>query len=226
MLTKLTPSILEEIRGSYLIPSLWDRSELKRPGFRGYTYNAVDLTAFNKVQTGINISWDVLKAVGTVPNANENQGIGTTAVGWTFGTTSGEYCNQIVRGLLTITSSGTNNFVMSTCTIPNVIGTSSPTFSKVKEMIVELLSAGQLTDAGAAGNAASSVSLGNGAGAGQAWPGPFGNTGVYTLNNGDKWHHVASEGGGVAVTAGDNLKILNNDGALSAYVRITILGLA
>lgn len=138
---------------------------------------------------------------------------------WALGTDV-DQVNQPLVTTVSIAAGATNNFDLSGV-MTNVVGDAAATLSAIKHILVELIST---TQDSTNGTACSSITIGNHATA--AWVGPFGATGTYTIVNGGYWAHEDPSAAGLAVTAttADILKIVNNDGAVAAYVRITILG--
>lgn len=186
----------------------------------------VDLSGFNKMVSSFGIQWDVYKNVSGLANPSTNANGFSESISWTFGTTTGAYANQLASGTLTIAGAATNNFAMDTIVgLVNAIGTASPTFTKIHLFCFELLSAAQTDTHGTAGTACSSVTFGDHAT--NAWDsGPLGATDTYTLSNGQKWFGYDATGAGFSITAGDILKIVNNDAAVATALRVTLLGIA
>jgi hypothetical protein len=169
------------------------------------------------------MNWDVSKVVPNNTNPARGQGAINLSSNYTYGTTSGQFANAFVRGLLTIAGAATNNYPISANSLPNPVGTVGTTLTFIKEMLIELLGADQTDDLQNPGTTAASVLVGGATG--QAWNGPMGIAGTWKINNGDKLHLISSDAGGWPVVAGDLLKLLNNDAANPAHVRMTLIGL-
>jgi len=169
-----------------------------------------------QVLTQQSMTWNPTKSTG-VPNPGTFSGAfprGSTTYG--YGSSGVGNINQIFQYTLTVGAGATNNLTLHG-TQTNAVGDLLATLTAIKEIKVELLNTSQ-----GGGANATSISLGN-AGA-NPWAGPFGTTGVYTLNSGDMWAHQDLSSAGKAVAATSVLKILNNDGSNAASVRITIFG--
>lgn len=138
---------------------------------------------------------------------------------WTLGTAA-DQVNQPLITTLSIAGGATENFDLSGV-LTNIVGDATAALSAIKHICIELISVAQDSTNG---TACSSITIGNHATA--AWIAPFGAAGTYTIVNGGYWAHEDPSAAGVAVTAttADIIKIVNNDGAVAAYVRITILG--
>lgn len=139
---------------------------------------------------------------------------------WALGTAV-DQISQPLTTTLSIAGGATNNFDLSGV-MTNVVGDALGTLTGIKHILVELISVAQDS---VNGTACSGITIGNHATA--AWIGPFGATGTYTIKNGG---YLADEnptaaGWPVTATTADLLKIVNNDGAVAAFVRITILGI-
>jgi len=157
---------------------------------------------------------------GSAKNVAGSRQINQTS--YSLGTGTGA-ANQVMIGLISIAGGATSNFLLNASTQLNCIdGTATPTLSKIKYMCIELLSATQTDQDGNAGTAASSITLGDHAT--NAWAGILGATGTYTISNGGKW--TAEDDAGISVTVGDILKTVNNDGAITAKVMVSIIGVA
>lgn len=139
---------------------------------------------------------------------------------WTVGTAV-DQISQALTTTVSIAGGATNNFDL-VGNMTNVVGDASAPLTGIKSILIELINVAQ--DA-TNGTACTGITIGNHATA--AWVAPFGATGTYVIKSGGYWHHEEPTAGGVAVTAttADILKIVNNDGAVAAYVRITIIGI-
>jgi hypothetical protein len=171
--------------------------------------------------SNIQIRWSALRATG-LPNtivANQPNDSATAArqqLTYTFGTGVGQI-NQIAQLTQTVGTSATVNFAIDVW-LKNVIGDASATFSAIKELWIELLTVAQ-----GGGASASQVTFGNHAT--NAWAALLGATGTYVLKTGGMWHHQDQTAGGLSITTGDFLKMVNDDGANIASVRLTAFGL-
>lgn len=139
---------------------------------------------------------------------------------WTLGTAA-DQVSQPITTTVAIAAGATSNLDLSGL-LSNVVGDALATLSAIKHILIELISVAQ---DGTNGTACSGITIGNHATA--AWVGPFGATGTYVIKNGGYWAHEEPTAAGVAVvaTTADLIKIVNNDGAVAAFVRVTILGI-
>jgi len=132
--------------------------------------------------------------------------------------------NQVMIGTLSIAGGATTNLLLNASTQLHCIdGTATPTLTSIKFFCFELLSATQSDQDGNAGSAATSITLGA-AGSNPWITGPWGATDTYTLINGAKMHH--EDEAGLAVAASKVIAVVNNDGAVTAKVMVTIFGVA
>lgn len=145
----------------------------------------------------------------------------TKTTTWAFGTGVTQF-NQPLTTTVSIAGGATNNFDLAS-SLTNVVGDASATLTGIKHILIELISVAQ--DA-TNGTACTGITIGNHATA--AWAAPFGATGTYAIKNGGYWAHEEPTAGGVVVTqtTADLIKIVNNDGAVAAYVRISVFGLS
>lgn len=185
------------------------------------------ISAFSSVKTRCEMTGTVTRTVSGLTNSISGAINSTTTnllstKPWSYGT-GVDSGNQILTTAVSIAASGTNSFDLSGA-LTNIAGDSSATLSAVKAIMVELLTSAQDSTNG---TACSSITIG--ADATNPWLAPFdAGTGTYTIKSGGRWFHEDPTAAGLAVTAGtgDILQIVNNDGAVAAYVRITILGLS
>ena len=214
--------------GDRSIPRAWvpsiianmARQRFVRRGRRGTVGNITDVTG--ATQGGLIQTWGATRGTSTgIPAAftvsNPN---GTTTsrqtVNYTYGSSGATAINQIVQTTGTIGTSATVNFNMVTWA-DNVIGDASATLTAVKEWWWELLTVAQ-----GGGATASDVTLGDHAT--NAWAPILGATGTYAIKAGGMWHHQDQSSAGLAVTAGDLLKSVNNDASNIATYRVTAFG--
>lgn len=161
------------------------------------------------------------KAEGT---NNTSASISTSIANATLG--GGDLIYGPVVRTLTASSNETLDLSGS---LSSLVGDTSIAFARVKMICVELLSAAQTTDDGEVGTAATSILVG-GAASNQALAG----SGKMLADTSDKvrvlnggffcWAAGTAAGNTVANASTDNLKVENEDGAVSAKYRITVWG--
>jgi hypothetical protein len=162
-----------------------------------------------------------IQAIHTQAGLGSSQGVNVTrnvSRTYGFGTGTGN-ANQVVVGVITIAAAANVSLAMDTMTLANIIGTPTPTFTKVKEIIIELLGLGQADQDNGAGTACSNLTIGN---ATQPWPWIVTGAVTVDLENAGVLH--ANKPASWTVTAGDLLKIVNADAVNAARIQLTLIG--
>ena len=149
---------------------------------------------------------------------------------YTYGTSGADTIDQATTFIFTATNNTTTRLDLSTASGSayspnpplNMVGESSPAFTKIKWMMMELLSTTQDTTNG---TACSSVTI-SPAGSNPITTSPLGSAKTYTMTNGDKWVCEKHNSGGITVANGsaDGFDVLNNDASVSGKIRVTLLG--
>jgi hypothetical protein len=209
-----------------------NRSSVQRRFIRPGVVTGNIASINSPTSSSISLAWDVTRTAG-LPVGAPGRFVGPlnsdpkrirSPVSYTF--VSGAPAlptdiNQIAQVNQAVAATATVNFAMDVIA-NNVIGDASATFTKIKELWIELLTNAQgATEL--SGAEASDVTMGNHAT--NAWAGVLGATSTYNVKLGGMWHHQDQSIAGTAVTAGDFLKTVNNDSTKNATLRITLFGL-
>ncbi len=158
-------------------------------------------------------------------------GAGTLATTYKVDTMANFVRQLAISGTDTLTISalvGTSTSGTTTTAMTDVLGQATPVFARVAGILFELLTSGPPADTvGAsdpAATAASSITIGSAAS--HAWLQIVDASSTFTLLNAESWAKVSRAAAGMVVAVGvtDQIKVLNNDGALVAVYRGVIFG--
>jgi stage V sporulation protein SpoVS len=195
------------------------RRRYSRPGVVGNIDGIGAATA-----SQLALAWAASRAAGlpnTINATGPNSALATNLrqpVKYTIGTTGAGTINQVAQKTILVTNGAPQNVTMDIWPF-NVIGDVNATFSAIREMWIELLSIAQ-----GGGASASDITLGGHAT--NAWSAVLtpGATALYKLKLAGLWLIQDQTAVGLPITAGDFLKILNNDAGNIASVRMTAVG--
>ncbi len=156
-------------------------------------------------------------SIAPIVNGSQNnaqQTYGTAAANAALGGAD-EYFNF----LITLAASASSTLDLTTMT--NVLNQASVSIARIKAYQFQLLSVAQ--DA-TNGTACSSVTIGNAVSNAQLFN-LGGTTPTFTVYTGGAWSYQDERAGGFTVDGShNNLKFLNNDGAVAAAIRVQIIG--
>lgn len=180
------------------------------------------LSAAESIRTNISASGTFHRAPTGLTNTVDGSLAVTRATSWTFGSSGADTVNQAVTTIFTATKNTTTSLDLSGALV-NVTGETAATFTKVKWILFELLTAAQDS---VNGNAfADSVVIAPG-GTNPITTSPLGTSQTYTMQAGDKWLCEKHTSGGITVAGGsaDTFDFTIAANNLDAIFRITVLG--
>ena len=172
----------------------------------------------------IGATWDFHKTNTGLSDTVNNSSL-SSKLSFSNGAGAGA-AEELYSAIRTLAGGATETLDLSGA-LTNLVGDAAIAFTKIKAVIIELLST---TQDSTNGTAASSISVGNAA-SNQALlkadGGPLGAAAhTVTIPNGGwfAWGTTSAAGCTVANGAKDNLKVTNDDGAVTAAYRITLIG--
>jgi hypothetical protein len=182
------------------------------------------MSALQSATFTVSMQWNATQSVtGSAPVTDAD--VIKKLISFSLGTNVVNGINEVVFSLQSI--AGGTSVTLDLTSLTDVVRNAAVSLARIKGFAIWLVGSGEVvgsdTNNQVTGTAATSITVGNAAAT--SFQGPLSAAATYTITNGEVWAHGSPNAAGFTVDGTHkSLKILNNDGAVTAKVILVIFG--